>query len=333
MNAGVFFAVGSQLIEEAYDRRWAAALTLGLAAFYTAHVYYFLRRRLVDRELLVSFIGLAAFFLAMTMPLLLSAEWVTASWAIQAVVLVWIAGKIGSEFVRHVAYVLFAVVMARFCYVDLQNQFLQAPPAAGLPWTAYVQELVERVLSFGIPIGSLAVAYRMLAKQAATEEKVVDQANDIQPWLGGTLAGRLMVVAAVVSLFLYLDLELGQTLGFFYEPAQVAGAHAGLAGALRADPVRVPAMGQLVAACRSWGWQCWPQWRRCSASMCGAGTLRWISFIAGRIRSAMPCCGWSILVRSPDFWRWLMRSWRDGRRRRACGQCSALPAWRCYSSI
>jgi uncharacterized membrane protein len=221
VNAGVFFAVGSQLIEEAYDRRWAAALTLGLAAFYTAHVYYFLRRRLVDRELLVSFIGLAAFFLAMTMPLLLSAEWVTASWAIQAVVLVWIAGKIGSEFVRHVAYVLFAVVMARYCYVDLQNQFLQAPPAAGLRWTAYVQELVERVLSFGIPIGSLAGAYRMLAKQAAADEKVVDQANDIQPWLGGTLAGRLMVVAAVVSLFLYLDLELGQTLGFFYEPARL----------------------------------------------------------------------------------------------------------------
>ena len=53
VNAGVFFYVGSQLIEGVYGRRWASALTLGLAAFYTAHVYYFLRRRLVDRELLV----------------------------------------------------------------------------------------------------------------------------------------------------------------------------------------------------------------------------------------------------------------------------------------
>jgi uncharacterized membrane protein len=221
INAGVFFVVGSQLIEEAYGRRWAAALTLGLAAFYTAHVYYFLRRRLVDRELLVSFIGLAGFFLAMTMPLLLSAEWVTASWAVQALVMVWIAGQLDSEFLRLVAYVLFAVVIGRFGFIDLPDQFLQAPPTANLAWSDYMQELVRRVLSFGIPIGSLAAAYRMLGRQPADGAGIVDRANDISPWIGGNWAMRLLMIGAVITLFVYLDVELNRTVGFFYAPARL----------------------------------------------------------------------------------------------------------------
>jgi uncharacterized membrane protein len=221
VNAGVFFYVGSQLIEGAFERRWASALTLGLAAFYTAHVYYFLRRRLVDRELLVSFIGLAAFFVAMTMPLLLSAEWVTASWALQALVLIWMAEKLGSEFVRQVGYVLFAVVMGRFCFIDLRTQFLAAPPSAELSWSDYVQELVQRVLMFGIPIASLAGAYRLLSKHDATAEGVVDRANDVSPWMRGSWAMKLLVVAAVATLFVYLNLEFNRTFGYFYAPAKL----------------------------------------------------------------------------------------------------------------
>src|SRR5262249_1576074 len=125
INAGVFYAVSYRLIEELYGAKWVAVVTVSLAAFYTAHVIYFLQRRLVDRELLVSFTGLAAFFLAVTMPLILSREWITVSWAIQAFVLLWIAGKLGSEFLRHVCYVLYAIVLFRFGFIDLRNQFLR----------------------------------------------------------------------------------------------------------------------------------------------------------------------------------------------------------------
>jgi uncharacterized membrane protein len=226
INAGVFFYVGSHLIEGAFERRWASALTLGLAAFYTAHVYYFLRRQLVDRELLVSFIGLAAFFVAMTMPLLLSAEWITASWAVQALVLVWIAEKLGSEFIRQVGYVLFAIVMARFSFIDLQTQFLAAPPSADLAWSDYLQELVERVLMFGIPIASLAGAFRLLNQRDdtiadGTESHVVDRANDVPPWIHGNWAMKLLLVAAIATLFVYVHLELSRTFGYFYAPARL----------------------------------------------------------------------------------------------------------------
>src|SRR5580704_4235703 len=143
-----------------------------------AHVCYFLQRRLVDRELLVSFIGLAAFFLAVTMPLLLSREWVTVSWAIQAFVLLWIAGKVGSEFLRHVCYVLYAIVLFRFGLIDLQRQFLQAPSAADLPLFDYLRQLAERLVMFGIPIASIGGAYRMLMRQETDTARIVGDEID-----------------------------------------------------------------------------------------------------------------------------------------------------------
>lgn len=221
VNAGVFFYVGSQLIEEVYGRHWAAALTLGLAAFYTAHVFYFLQRKLVDRELLVSFLGLAAFFLAITMPLLLSAEWVTASWAIQALVLIWISQKLGSEFVRQAGYVLFAIVLGRFCFIDLRTQFLHAPPTADLTWSAYLWQLAQRVTMFGIPIASLAGAYRLVARREPGMPHVVEPANDVRSWVPDNWAMKIFLLAAIAMTFVYLHLELDRTFGYFYAPVKL----------------------------------------------------------------------------------------------------------------
>ncbi len=222
INAGVFFAVSHRLIDQVYDRKWVAAVSLGLTAFYTAHIYYFLRRRLVDRDLLVSFIGLAAFFLAITMPLVLSSQWITASWAIQAVVLLWVAQKIGSEFVRHVAYVLFAIVLGRFTLIDVGRQFVFGGSTADLSWQEYMRMLVERLISFGVPIASFGVAYRMLDRPVSeSQPDLVAPENDVQPWLRGAWAMQGLVIAAVGMAFLYLHMELDRTVGHFYSPARL----------------------------------------------------------------------------------------------------------------
>lgn len=221
VNAGVFYAVGHRLIEQAYSREWVAALTLALALFYTGHVYYFLRRRVVDRELLVSFIGLAAFFLSVTMPLILAREWVTVSWSLQALVMLWIAGRLGSEFLRHVCYVLYAIVLLRFGFVDLSTQFLQAPSAADLALADYLRQLVERLVMFGVPIASIGGAYRLLLRQGAEAALPVDRANDIDDWIRGPWAVRCAAIAAVGMLFVYLHLELNRTFGYLYLPVKL----------------------------------------------------------------------------------------------------------------
>ncbi len=68
VNAGIFFVTSYTLVNQwletqGYAEQWVGVLTLGLTLFYIAHVYYFLVRRLHDRELLLSFTALAAFFL------------------------------------------------------------------------------------------------------------------------------------------------------------------------------------------------------------------------------------------------------------------------------
>lgn len=225
INAGVFFVIGQSMIEELYGRRPVALLTLGLAAFYIGHVVYFLRRRMVDRDLLISFLGLAAFFLAVTMPLVLSRQWITASWSLQAVVLLWIAGKLGSEFVRNLAYALLGVVLIRFCAIDLDRQFRGGLVSPGSQsWSAYLASLGERLIAFGLPIGSFALAYRLLNRSPATlspESRPIGPDNDVPPWASSSVVLRTLLVAGLGTLFLYLHLELNRTVGFFYEPARL----------------------------------------------------------------------------------------------------------------
>ena len=217
-NAGVFFGVGRQLVLEAYGREWVAAITLGLAAFYTLHVYYFLARKLVDRDLLVSFIGLATIFLAITVPIVIARQWLTVSWAIQALVLLWVAQQIGSVFLRYGCYLLYAIVVVRFVGIDLGSQFLEAPPSADLPFRDYLWQLVERAVMFGVPIASLGGASWLLGRTPRGESQPIEPANDIPDFLQGSGVLSFIGAVGVALLAIYLNLEFYRTFGYVYAP-------------------------------------------------------------------------------------------------------------------
>jgi uncharacterized membrane protein len=220
LNAGIFYGVTYVLVEPIYGRVWVGAITLALAAFYTAHVFSFLNRKLVDRELLISFMGLAAFFLTITIPLVLSPGWVTASWAVQGLVLLWLAGKLGSTFLRHVAYVVYALVLVRFGTIDLWESFGRTPQV-GLTMPQYLRELLERIFMFGVPIASIAGASWLLSRQTATDGDLVEEENDTPDWLPRIRAVQAAALLVVGMLFVYLHLELNRTIGFFYAPARL----------------------------------------------------------------------------------------------------------------
>lgn len=222
INAGVFFTVSYSLIAEMYGYRWVAVVSLGLAAFYVAHVWYCLWRRVLDRELLFTFMGLAAFFLAVTIPLVLSREWITPSWAIQALVMLWIAGKLNSNFLRHVAYVLYLVVLGRLCVVDLRDHY--APSVARnstLPFEAYMLLMLQRVLIFGIPVASFAGAFKLLKSAERPTSLGVDRAHDLPEVVQDRWALRAAVFALVATAFVFLHLELNRTFFFLFPPLRL----------------------------------------------------------------------------------------------------------------
>ena len=222
INAGIFFVTGYALVEEMYGKEWVAAITLGLVAFYVAHIYYFLVRKVLDRELLLSFTGLAAFFLAVTVPLILSGEWITVCWAVQAFVMLWIAGKIDSQFLRQVAYLLYAIVLGRFCFIDLPSQYGPGVAwARDVPLGEYLLQLAERFVIFGVPVASMAGACRLLKAPLSTASLAIERANDVGEWIHQRWAVKATVAVVLGMLFICLHLELYRTFGYLYPHMQM----------------------------------------------------------------------------------------------------------------
>lgn len=232
-NAGIFFGASYFLVRDAaalnlwpgsgesgeFAYRWVATVTVALAAFYIGHVWYCIVFRVLDRELLICFIGLAAFFLAVTVPLLLSSTWITVSWALQALVMLWIAGKLSSVFMRHISILLYLIVIGRFFLIDLRTQYSQSFDS--LTTEAYFLTMAERVVALGIPILSMLGATRLLKSTAPAGAGMIDSANDMADWIRNRWAARFAVFAIGAMTFLFLHLELNRTLLFLFPPVRL----------------------------------------------------------------------------------------------------------------
>jgi uncharacterized membrane protein len=217
-NAAAYFAVSYGLVDGAFGYRYVAIVTVALAVFYILHVYCFLILRIADRELMFCFIGLAAFFLAVSVPLVLSKQWITVSWAIQALVMLWIADKLKSQFLRHVAYLLYVLVIVRFCGLDLPNEYAgRFARDMQLPMREFLLGLLVRLVEFGVPIGSLAGAFYLLRSPRSAAALAVDTASDMAEWVRDRWAVRIAVGCVVGLLFMFLHLEVNRT-GFYIFP-------------------------------------------------------------------------------------------------------------------
>ncbi len=144
------------------------------------------------------------------------------SWAIQALVMLWLADKLTSEFLRQVAYLLYGLVLFRFGLIDLPGQYASAMPlAATVPLGEYLMHLLERLIVFGVPIASIAGAFYLLKRPGAPALLSVDKATDVNRWVQTNWALRCSVVLALGMAFLYLHLELNRSLAYLFSPARL----------------------------------------------------------------------------------------------------------------
>ena len=217
LNASVFLAFSVHLIENTFSREAIAFVTLGLAVFYVGHIAYFLRKNVEDKGLLLSFIGLSSVFVAVTLPLVFSKGWITASWATQGFVMLWIASRMKSEFLRQLAYVLYLIVLVRIAIFDLHHQFGQS--MASLSGGEYALALVERLFLFGLPIASFFAAGRFFSREGKKAGTwLISDNNDIKPWFGQTLFSRICFWVVAGLSFLVLNFEATHTFNYLYEP-------------------------------------------------------------------------------------------------------------------
>ena len=221
LNALFYFGLAYPLIEETFSTEWSAAVALGLGAFYTAHLYLFLRQKGHDRGLALGFTGLASFFLIITLPLLLSDQWLTLCWSVQALVLLWMGLKLDSRFLQHTACALYLLVFTRFFCLDLGSSF-RGPVPVDISLLQYARILVSRLISFGVPVATVAAAMRLLRRPVAPARELhLKPGNDIEPLFTPSLALITAGVLLFTMIFSYLHLELHRTFLCVWDPLRL----------------------------------------------------------------------------------------------------------------
>jgi len=215
-NASLFFLLSWLLIDrQCADRLYFAPLTLGLALFYVAHAYLFLHLKLSDKGLVLSFLGLAAFFLALTFPVVLAEEWLGAAWALQALLMLWLGFTLQSRFLRATAWLLFGLILLRYLFYDLSQAFSGIRPQDS---DLFLSDFWSRLVQFCVPIAALAAAARLCQRPPATADLSVPPGSDLKERRLPASPPLVLLGFGAALLFLYLNLEIYRTIGFCYAP-------------------------------------------------------------------------------------------------------------------
>jgi uncharacterized membrane protein len=226
LNAAIYFVLTYRLIEPTYGKLVMAGVAIALSAFYTLHAFIFLRKKLLDRELLLAFISLAVIFLTISIPLAIAKEWITVVFALNAVALAWLGKKVGSEFLRQCGSVVCFVMLFRLLGVDFATQF-GSPIPRDTPTTEILTGLGLRLIEFGIPIAALMIVGR-LQKSPLAEQRNADgsvsslRANDLPDMGLANPLSFILTAASYVILFVYLNAEIVRTIGQFETRLELA---------------------------------------------------------------------------------------------------------------
>ncbi len=184
LNAGIFWAWAFLLFKPIFGKEGTGLVALAVAAVYVGLVYACLQRKLLDKALIGLFIGLASVFLAMSPVLMISGEWLTMAWCLQALAMLWISRRTGSRFMGNMAVVLFALACVRGMSWDLDRLYDPLHPST-LRGAAFWHAAGLRALTYGALPATLLAAWR-LTRPSPAAAKVLGLVL-VQVWLYLTL--------------------------------------------------------------------------------------------------------------------------------------------------
>jgi len=216
-NVSIFFLTTSFLINELYPREYIAFVSLGLVVFYVSGVAIFIKQKIYDKALLIFMISFASFFLTITIPLLLSNEFLASAWAILAFLLLWMSAKLKNKFLRKVAFVVYAITFARLFIYDLKNDFI------AINSINYFDEMFARFMSFGFLILSSSLGYKLLKRESNNENDLIENVSDIQKCGPQTATVSVFIYISSILTFIYLHFELFYVFDAFYKPFIIPG--------------------------------------------------------------------------------------------------------------
>jgi uncharacterized membrane protein len=197
------------LINSVTVQRYGASVTLGLVVFYMLWFWCAARQKPADSKMLVMLCGFSAYSLTMTLYLLLDAGWVSAAWAVQALVLLWIGCRADFVAIRYMAYWVFGVSLARLLLIDLDLRVLRS-------FSDYGAGALERFSTLGVLSLSVSAAYLLLIK--ALREGTIKslRSRDRDMCIFGGVLAYFMLLA-------YFSLEIDSLMHFYLPVFQSGG--------------------------------------------------------------------------------------------------------------
>jgi len=118
ISNGVAYFLGLFSILKPFAGSLPGLLPITLGCIYIGYSYNALRRCKEDKGLILSYVGLAVFFVTISIPIQLRYNWVAISWAIEALVLVWLGFRLWYSDIRKIGLGIGAAGLLKILLYD-----------------------------------------------------------------------------------------------------------------------------------------------------------------------------------------------------------------------
>ncbi len=218
-NAGVYSIFAYFLIMKVHDKPYPAVMSIGLAVFFIVHVLAFLKRKLIDRNLLLVLIALSGIFTAWTLPLVFEKESLTISLSLFALMLFWLSRKLESNFMQNLGYLAYLVIFVRLLFFDMPRNF-DFKPTLSTTMSVYWKAMAQRLWTFGTSIASVITAFYLQRGKLKISTSALDRKNDMPNAIKKNAVSQAFYWCAVIFIFLFLNFEMN-TMFSHYMPLRL----------------------------------------------------------------------------------------------------------------
>ena len=210
-NAAAYTMAIFHIITLQYPEIWVAIATAGAALFYGIHAFVTWKTKRLDYQIYQLFCLLAGFFTLLTLPILISAEWMTAVWALTGLLVLIIGQRFEHPLAGRIGFGLLAFSTIRLLASDLPLEYGKSASGQWVADQSYWPGFLQRMLRIGIPIGCLVKATRLLWLGTANIpfEEEEDSKNHLNPAFFSTLRLALvgfLLAAVLLDVFFRADL-------------------------------------------------------------------------------------------------------------------------------
>ena len=206
-NTAFYYTAGMLILTNVQQGAYQGLFTAGLAGVNLGVATLLYRRGAVDRTLIYLLIGLVITFASLTVPVQLEGNFITMFWALEAVLLLWLAQRSGLTLLATGAVLVMGLMLVSLT-MDWSNLYLieSVPDQSPLPIV-----LNKAFIASVIAIVGLAATHRLLRNQS----------SPFQFWVGQLgvsayqrLIGYLIVVMTYFAGYYEADYQLTRAFGF-----------------------------------------------------------------------------------------------------------------------